>query len=119
MGGEENDYFDRAKKIGYKIIYNPELIVLHKINSKLNKKYVFDYSYLNGKSSGVLQKNNNIIKYILKNFQALIMIFSYYVFGFYQSNEKQKTFYKINKLYSFGYLSSFRFLFLPLYVTLC
>ena len=111
MGGEENDYFDRAKKIGCKIIYNPELIVLHKINSKLNKKYVLDYSYLNGKSSGVIQKKSNVIKYILKIFKSLIMIFTYYLFGFYQKNEKRKTLYQINKLYSFGYLSSFRVFF--------
>lgn len=105
MGGEENDYLNRAKTLGYKIIYNPDLVVFHKINDKLNKKYILGYSYLNGKANALMQRKYNKIKYILKLFKALIMILIYYFYGFYQKNEKNKIFYQINKHYSFGYWS--------------
>lgn len=51
MGGEESEYISRGIELGFSVYFSPDLIVYHKINEKLNKNYILDYAYLNGKST--------------------------------------------------------------------
>ncbi len=105
MGGEENDYFNRAHALGYRVMYNPNLIVYHKINNKLNKDYIFSYSRQNGKSEGLIDYKLNKYRFMGKIIKSILMIGLFYVYGAYISDPKQQTYYKINQLYSLGYLS--------------
>lgn len=104
MAGEETDYLDRAQKIGYGVHYIPELVVYHKINDKLNTKYVYNYAYLNGKSNAIQYKNQNALKYIAKYGKSLAMLGFASTIGAMQSNITRKTYFTINKFYSLGYL---------------
>lgn len=74
MSGEENDYMDRITLLGYKIYYIPDLIVYHKINDKLNTKYIFNYAYQNGKSTAIQYRKNNPLKCFLKMIQQNILL---------------------------------------------
>ncbi|HEV7350866.1 glycosyltransferase family 2 protein [Telluribacter sp.] len=104
-GGEEIDYLDRAKNLGYNIWYDPGLIVYHKINNKLNKEYVFTYSFQLGRSERIIDLQQSKVKYGLKVAKAFAMLFAYLVYGSYTPDQKQRAYFKINQQYSLGYLS--------------
>ena len=104
-GGEEIEYMTRAREKGYKIFYDPSLIVYHKINNKLNKAYVFDYSKQLGKSECIMDHLEGRKKVFIKFFKAIAAISLYYTYGFYAVGVKQRAFFNINKHYAIGYLS--------------
>ncbi len=56
MGGEDGDFFYRAGKAGYTIVFNPEAIV-REINGKdrVNLKWILSRNYYNGYSGSYLQ----------------------------------------------------------------
>lgn len=45
LGGDENEFLLRAQQKGYKLLYDPALIVYHKIQNRFNKPFVLMYSY--------------------------------------------------------------------------
>ncbi|GAA4450648.1 glycosyltransferase family 2 protein [Nibrella saemangeumensis] len=104
MGGEEVDYLDRARAIGYSVLYHPGLVVYHKIGNKLNKDYVFDYAFNLGKSERIIDGQRSTVKVLLKYVKYILMILLYYVYGSYAPNPKQQTYFTINYLYGLGYL---------------
>lgn len=104
MGGEENDYLERAKVFGYKITYNPELVVFHKINNKLNKKYVFDYSYQNGKSERIIDESISKLRVIEKTIKSYFAILIHYLLGRLIKNERKRVNLRIINQYAKGYL---------------
>lgn len=104
MGGEEVDYLDRARRLDYTILYEPKLVVYHKIENKLTKKYVYDYSFNLGKSERIMDIQRSRTKFSLKSIKYVGMIFLYLVYGFYAPSAKHKSYFRINQLYGLGYL---------------
>ncbi len=103
-GGEEIDYLNRARALNYTIWYDPGLIVYHKINNKLNREYVFGYARQLGNSERIIDLQQSKLKYVLKIGKVFLMLFAYAVYGFYAPDPRQKAYFKINQLYSLGYL---------------
>ena len=87
MGGEENDYFNRAQKFGFKRYYHPKLIVYHKVANKLTENYIFNYSFSNGRSQALIDKGNKELKVVLKIAKYIVMIVAYFLYGFYADME--------------------------------
>ena len=56
MGGEDGDFFYRASKIGYTIVFNPDAIV-REINGKdrVNVRWILSRNFYNGYSGSYLQ----------------------------------------------------------------
>lgn len=68
MGGEDGDFFYRASKAGYTIVFNPDAIV-REINGKdrVNIKWILSRNYYNGYSGSYLQykdKSKHIKRYL-------------------------------------------------------
>ncbi|WP_426061932.1 glycosyltransferase family 2 protein [Hymenobacter sp. B1770] len=105
MAGEENDYFNRAKLLGYSIWYEPRLVVYHKIANKLNKDYLFNYSRLNGKSEGLIEYKSARKRFWGKIIKQVLMLLTFYLYGAYAPSEERRTYYKIKQLYALGYLT--------------
>ena len=59
MGGEDGDFFYRAGKAGYTIVFNPDAIV-REINGKdrVNIRWILSRNYYNGYSGSYLQYKN-------------------------------------------------------------
>ena len=59
MGGEDGDFFYRAGKAGYTIVFNPDAIV-REINGKdrVNVRWILSRNYYNGYSGSYLQYKN-------------------------------------------------------------
>lgn len=102
MAGEEVDYLNRASLIGYTIKYIPGLLIYHKINSKLNRNYIYEYSYRNGISERLMHKGFKKKIMIIKSFMAILY---YYVIGKHLTEGKFKTYAMIIHKYAKGYLS--------------
>jgi glycosyltransferase involved in cell wall biosynthesis len=104
MGGEENDYLDRALALGFVVTYNPKLVVLHKINNKLDQNYVLNYAFENGRSDATIQIRNAKGLFLLKIIKAMAWVSVYFFFGRIEFKVSVKTYIKINYKYSLGYL---------------
>ena len=107
MGGEENDYLFRAQDLGYRLLYAPQLVVYHKIENKLNKEYIYDFSRKNGLSEGLMDAKKDNRHFLSKSFKSMLILIVYYVYGFYAPGPKRQTYFKIKQLYSLGYLNAF------------
>jgi len=104
-GGEEIDYQNRATAIGYNIYYHPKQNILHKINEKLNKKYVLDYSLEQGKSQRIIDFSFSKTIFITTILKSFFVIVSYHFLIVFISNPKVNTYLKIINQYSKGYLN--------------
>jgi hypothetical protein len=82
--------------------------VYHKIANKLNKEYVYSYSFNIGKSELLIDYQNSKLKTIAKVGKSIAMISLHKLFGAYQTDPKKQTYYKRNQLYSFGYLQALK-----------
>lgn len=59
MGGEDGDFFGRASKAGFTILWNKEAIVYELVTkSRANLDYIFKKAYYNGYSSSLLKLKN-------------------------------------------------------------
>lgn len=105
MGGEENDYFNRVLKLNYKILYNPKLVVFHKINDKLNENYVLTYSRDIGKSLRIIDTSLSKYNILKKTTKSYIALFFCKIFLLLTRNEKMKIYLKIVNQYAYGYLN--------------
>jgi len=106
MGGEESEFLSRAKDKGYDVYYDPSLIVLHKINDKLNTKYVLNYAFLNGKSTAVYYKQYwGNLRFVLKLIRVIFDMLLFYYTKF--SSKKTLSFMRrrIKYNYSRGFLN--------------
>ncbi|MFD1816387.1 Glycosyltransferase, GT2 family [Pseudarcicella hirudinis] len=108
LGGEENDYLKRAQALNYKILYIPELIVFHKIENKLNKDYIFNHAFHNGKSSSLLESQKLNLRFILKIMKSLGVLGLYAGFGKHMSSSNKKVLFQIKQLYASGYLKGMK-----------
>lgn len=99
-GGEEIDYLNRARDLEFKLTYEPKLVVYHKINEKLNERYLLIYSYEHGKSEVIVDFNRNKIRFLLK------ILKSFLVNGSFKISHNKKFSAKIKNQYFSGYRSS-------------
>lgn len=59
MGGEDGDFFGRASKTGFTILWNKEAIVYELVTkSRANLDYIFKKAFYNGYSSSLLKLKN-------------------------------------------------------------
>lgn len=68
MGGEDGDFFSRASKASYTIVWNNDAINYEMIgDERANLKWIFSRSYYNGYSGTLLRlrENNSIFKKLL------------------------------------------------------
>lgn len=78
MGGEDGDFFSRASKAGYKIVFHPEAIVREIADkSRVNLKWILHRSLYNGYSGSYLKykKKGCLLKrlfYILKMLAVIL-----------------------------------------------
>lgn len=78
MGGEDGDFFSRASKAGYEIVFNPDAIVREIADkSRVNLKWILHRSWYNGYSGSYLKfkKNDKPFRrmfYILKMFIVVL-----------------------------------------------
>jgi len=109
-GGEEVDYLNRAIALGYKVLYDPQLIVYHKIANKLNEAYILSQTYNTGVADSIMEQQHNKIKAALK----LLKCSFNYLRSFLHSEKTvvdQPYFLsRINRQYALGYLKSIRLL---------
>lgn len=105
-GGEEIEFQNRATELGYKIYYNPNQNILHKINDKLNKKYVLAYSEELGKSEKIIDKSYSQIKVIKKYIKSYISIIAYPLLFELITDPKKKFYLRIIRQYGKGYIKS-------------
>jgi len=106
MAGEENDYFNRAKLMGYSIWYEPRLIVYHKIADKLSTEYIFSYAQQQDKSDSIIESKTAKARYLSKIIKSVLMILTFYLYGAHAPTEERRTYYKIKQLYALGYLTN-------------
>jgi len=72
-GGEEVEYLNRAKSKGYKINYEPNLVVYHKINEKLEQEYILSYAFQHGQSEVLVDLGTSKLRFSLKIVKALLV----------------------------------------------
>ncbi|MCC3152804.1 glycosyltransferase [Hymenobacter sp. BT770] len=108
MAGEENDYFNRARALGYSIWYEPKLVVYHKIANKLNLEYIYTYAQLSGRSEGLIDGKAAPARFGAKAVKSLIMLAAFNLYGAHTRAPQKRTYFKINQLAALGYLSVVR-----------
>lgn len=104
-GGEEIDYQNRASSLGYKMYYNPNQNILHKINEKLNENYILSYSKELGKSERIIDETVSKIRVFIKILKCNLAILIFNLFIQAIKEKKKKTYIKIINQYSLGYLN--------------
>ena len=114
LGGEENELFRRIRGAGGAVLYTPHSVVWHKISSKLNREYIYDYAYWLGVSDAYLDKQSKqsrryLLKYLRSIFfPTLIYPLRYKILSHLLRNPANEAMYNIKQKYAFGYLSSKR-----------
>ena len=104
LGGEEIDYLQRALSQNYKIVYEPFLIVYHKINDKLSYDYINNYSFEVAKSEYFMDRGSSLFKVTLKVIKSIFFLLLSKVIMLKIFEEKKYTWFLININYSKGYL---------------
>lgn len=60
LSNEEVDFFHKMRKEGYKIWYNPKMLVYHHVtNDRLSKRYIINRFYWQGRSDAVMNAENS------------------------------------------------------------
>jgi len=77
LGSEEVFLYYKILKYNKKVIYNPNAIVLHKINKKLTKDYVLNCAYWSGISESYIEKRLFKPKYLVKLARSALYILAY------------------------------------------
>lgn len=110
LGGEEVDLFHRIKKAGYRVFYNPEAVIFHKIQSKLNREYIVNYAYWLGVSEANVDKQIvSQLRFVLKFIRSLLFGWSLYPLLYLVSpSPVYKMRYLIKTRFSLGYLTFWR-----------
>lgn len=101
--GEENDYFLRSRKMGYKIVAIPEMIVYHKVEPKYSVDYVCQNAIASGAGlaqydkagRGSIYRHFKIIYYNIMLAMELILVWL--------TTDNKKTLHKINIKFYSGY----------------
>lgn len=104
-GGEEIDFLNRAHSSKCIVYYSPDLIVHHKINDKLNEKYVLTYSKELGKSERIIDESISKFMVLKKTTKSYIAILTYSLFGRFVKNERKKNYLRIVNQYGEGYIN--------------
>lgn len=105
-GGEEIDFLNRVHLLKSRVYYMPNLIVYHKIDSKLNQNYVLTYSKELGKSERFMDESISkvrVLKKITKSYAAILM--SILLSGFLKEG-KRSNYLRIIYEYGKGYVGS-------------
>jgi glycosyltransferase involved in cell wall biosynthesis len=106
MGGEEIDYQNRARDLGYKICYYPEQLIFHKIDDKLNLDYILRYAYQLGKSERIIDSEHSTVRVLSKSFKSFFAILISTFFGRRQSRNSLVTYIQIIGQYGRGFTNS-------------
>jgi len=106
LGGEENDLCLRITKKGYEVIYEPNAIIYHKIEDKLNYNYILNNSYWVGVSEARLELiQKKYIRFTLKYIRSLLFRNTlYWIRGKFAQTQEDSIQYSIRRNYSNGYL---------------
>ncbi len=107
IGGDEDDFLLRAQKIGYKLLYHPDLIVYHKIANRLNEPFIYRYANNIGRSQAKIDRQHKKIRFVLKAIKSSLMIIMYYIYGMYVHTPSQRVGFTIDKYLAAGYLAVF------------
>jgi glycosyltransferase involved in cell wall biosynthesis len=102
-GGEEIDYQNRAKELGYKMFYHPEQNILHKINEKLNETYVLKYAFELGKSEKIIDQSLSTNRVKIKLLKSHIAIIAYSLLRGILTKGKSLSYIRIINQYAKGY----------------
>lgn len=110
LGGEEIELYLRIVKAGYDIYYEPSAVVYHKIENKLNQKYIIDYSYWLGVSVAKLELFQKMyFRFFIKYIRALLFGNTIYKLKELTAiSELNKVRFKIKRNYSKGYIRFWR-----------
>ncbi|MEN2413833.1 glycosyltransferase family 2 protein [Flavobacterium mesophilum] len=103
-GGEEVDYQNRARLMGYKIYYDPKQNILHKINEKLNENYILNYSKELGRSERIIDSSISKFKTLKKIVKSIAALGLFCSLRHLVKQEKRITYLKIINNYAIGYL---------------
>lgn len=110
LGGEEVDLFHRIKKAGYRVFYNPEAVIFHKIQNKLNREYIVNYAYWLGVSEANVDKQIvSRLRFVLKFVRSLLFGWSLFPLLYRVApSPVGKMRYLIKTRFSLGYLTFWR-----------
>ena len=103
--GEDQEMFDRLKRMKAKVIYNPEIIVRHKIEgNRLVKSYFRNWFYESGVAMSMLQYQYEseiigIPRWMIRRFLHYIKD---YVFSVAMLNKKRMLFSELKLIYYFA-----------------
>ncbi|GAB3940723.1 glycosyltransferase family 2 protein [Spirosoma harenae] len=75
LGGEETDLQKRMRTKGYKVYYNPDALVYHKITTKLNENYILKFAYLDGVSNKRIDSKTTKFRYLLKSTYGFLTLY--------------------------------------------
>jgi glucosyl-dolichyl phosphate glucuronosyltransferase len=103
-GGEEIDYLNRAKQLGFKTMYNPDQKVWHKINEKLNELYVLKYAFELGKSERIVEEAYSKLKVQIKKIKSVIALIVFYIGKGFIKHPRKEMYLKIINQFAKGYL---------------
>lgn len=108
LGGEEIELFKKLRDAGMKVVFVPESVVFHKIQSKLNRDYIRDYAYWLGVSEALIdRKLYGRAKHFLKCVRSVF--FPRTVYALKRMNdhsEAAEMLFVIRRQYARGYLNS-------------
>jgi glycosyltransferase involved in cell wall biosynthesis len=102
-GGEEIDYLNRASQLGFRIMYNPDQKLWHKINEKLNETYVLKYAFELGKSEKIIDQSLSTNRVKIKLLKSHIAIIAHSLLRGILTKGKSLSYIRIINQYAKGY----------------
>lgn len=108
LGGEEIELFKKLRDAGMKVVFVPESVVFHKIQSKLNRDYIREYAYWLGVSEALIdRKLYGRAKHFFKCVRSALFPRTVYALKrMNDSSESSEMLYVIRRQYAQGYLNS-------------
>lgn len=108
--GEETEIFRLILKSGLKIVYDPNILVKHRITeNRTTKEYFYNYNYYGGYSFAAMlppakRTVFNVPLWFAKEFLQMQLRFIYY---FLTGNKKDGFWFRLKSIYYFGALLAF------------
>lgn len=106
LSGEENDVYRKIISMGYKVYYEPDAPIYHKIASKVNIEYILRYSRSLGYSAFTVDSHGHAAHRLIKITIKSIAMPLHFVNSLLPINAKYKVSSKIQLQHSLGYISA-------------
>jgi len=109
LGGEEVLIYYLILAAGKKIVYCSNAVVNHKISSKVNKQYVYDFAYWLGVSESYIELKYNKKRFMLKYIRSFLGSYTFYpifiyCYKFIKCEEYSIVYLNYISNYSLGYI---------------